>query len=109
MFTDGHNMRPLNIKATALFLPPPQQLLSQELAANSSSGKVISAKCDVRREDEIKAMFEMAKSRFGGVDVCVNNAGLGHDAPLLTGETDQWREMLEVHARPMCLRLCQYA
>lgn len=53
-------------------------------------------KCDVAKEDEIKAMFDMAKMQFGGVDVCVNNAGLAHDAPLLSGTTEDWRNMLEV-------------
>lgn len=33
---------------------------------------------------------------FGGVDVCVNNAGVCHDAPLLTGKVEQWRNMFEV-------------
>ena len=41
-------------------------------------------------------MFAAAKAQFGGIDVCVNNAGLAHDAPLLSGSTDDWRNMLEV-------------
>ena len=53
-------------------------------------------KCDVAKEDEVKAMFATAKAQFGGIDVCVNNAGLAHDAPLLSGSTDDWRNMLEV-------------
>ena len=53
-------------------------------------------KCDVAKEDEVKSMFALAKDEFGGVDVCVNNAGLAHDAPLLSGSTDDWRNMLEV-------------
>ena len=53
-------------------------------------------KCDVAKEDEVKAMFAVAKAQFGGVDVCVNNAGLAHSAPLLSGSTDDWRNMLEV-------------
>ena len=53
-------------------------------------------KCDVRNEDEIIAMFEKIKAQFGGVDVCINNAGLAHDAPLLSGATSDWRNMMEV-------------
>ena len=56
----------------------------------------MAVKCDVAKEDEVKAMFAMAKAQFGGIDVCVNNAGLAHDAPLLSGTTDDWRNMLEV-------------
>ena len=53
-------------------------------------------KCDVRKEEDILSMMSAIKLQFGGADICVNNAGLGNDAPLLSGTTEQWREMLEV-------------
>jgi len=58
-------------------------------------------KCDVRNEEEILAMFEKIKSQFGGVDVCINNAGLAHDAPLLSGATSDWRNMMEVRGKTL--------
>ena len=60
------------------------------------SGEVVPAKCDVRSEEDIKSLFTMAREKYGGVDVCVNNAGLAHAAPLLSGSTDDWRDMMEV-------------
>ena len=56
----------------------------------------MAVKCDVSKEDEVKAMFAAAKAEFGGVDMCVNNAGFALDAPLLSGSTEDWRSMLEV-------------
>ena len=47
-------------------------------------------------------MFEKIMSQFGGVDVCINNAGLAHDAPLLSGATSDWRNMMEVCEGPYC-------
>ena len=41
-------------------------------------------------------MFETIKTNHGRLDVCVNNAGLAHQAPILSGETWQWRNMLDV-------------
>ena len=41
-------------------------------------------------------MFETIQSKYGGLDVCVNNAGLMQKAPLLSGDTEHWREMLDV-------------
>ena len=60
-------------------------------------GKLVASKCDVRNEEEIKAVFQFARTQFGGVDVCVNNAGLNRAAPLLTGSTEAWRQTMEVY------------
>ena len=35
--------------------------------------------------------------QFGGADICINNAGLGHYATLLSGSSAMWREMFEVN------------
>ena len=72
----------------------PTQSLSQELS--KSGGKLVAMKCDVRKEEDILSMMSAIKSQFGGADICVNNAGLANDAPLLSGTTEQWREMMEV-------------
>lgn len=61
-----------------------------------AKGSLTAIQCDVSKDDQILAMFGKIKKEFGGVDVCVNNAGLSHDAPLLTGSTEQWRHMLDV-------------
>ena len=62
------------------------------------SGKLFPMKCDVRNEAEVKRVFEYAKKELGGIDVCINNAGLAHDSPLLSADsaTEDWRSMLEV-------------
>jgi 17beta-estradiol 17-dehydrogenase / 3beta-hydroxysteroid 3-dehydrogenase len=58
---------------------------------------------DLRDEAQILEMFGDLQTRFGGVDVLVNNAGLGHHAPLLHGDTQAWREMLEVNVLALCV------
>ena len=71
------------------------QALSEELS-EKYDGYLEPVKCDVRKESDIKNMFNLIESKYGGLDVCVNNAGLYQDAPLLSGSTEDWREMLEV-------------
>ena len=64
-------------------------------------------KCDVRIEEDILNVFEVAKKQFGGVDVCINNAGLGYSSTVLEGTTSDWKETLDVsHSLPLC---CLYA
>lgn len=52
---------------------------------------------DVRDADAIAECSRRIVSELGGIDVLVNNAGLGRHAPLCAGPIDAWREMLEVN------------
>jgi len=60
--------------------------------------------CDMRNEAEILSLFEQITNEWGGVDICINNAGLLKDSPLLSGDSDHWREMLDVNV--IALSLC---
>jgi len=69
----------------------------------SSGTDVLSHTIDLRDTEGIPELFERARERFGGIDVLINNAGLGKQAPLLSGETEAWREMLEVNVLALCI------
>ena len=69
--------------------------LAAELEKAGAAVLVVTA--DMRREDDIVRCFAAARDRFGGVDVLVNNAGLGRSAPISSAATELWREMLEVN------------
>jgi NADP-dependent 3-hydroxy acid dehydrogenase YdfG len=58
---------------------------------------------DVRHEASIASVFRAVRGHWGGVDVLVNNAGLGYAASLIDGETAAWREMLEVNVLGLCI------
>jgi NADP-dependent 3-hydroxy acid dehydrogenase YdfG len=75
--------------------------LAEALAG--APGEVLPLACDLRDEAAIRATFTAVRERFGGVDVMVNNAGLGHAAPLTSGDTEAWREMLEVNVLALCV------
>jgi len=59
---------------------------------------------DLRDIDAIVRLFEKVRGDFGGVDVLINNAGLGRKTPLMSGSTEAWREMLEVNV--LALTVC---
>jgi NADP-dependent 3-hydroxy acid dehydrogenase YdfG len=69
--------------------------LATELEA--AGAQVAVAPTDMRSESDIVRLFDSARMRFGGVDVLVNNAGLGRAAPLSSAPSAAWREMLEVN------------
>ncbi|XP_076461344.1 dehydrogenase/reductase SDR family member 11-like [Babylonia areolata] len=79
------------------------QKLAEELSEHP--GSVTAVKCDVSKEEEVTAMFQMIRqhSSLGRVDVCINNAGLAHDAPLLTGDPAQWKHMFDVNVQGLMM------
>lgn len=74
----------------------------QELS-ETERGAIIPMQCDLRSESDLLAMFQRIRAELGGVDVCVNNAGLGHIVSLMSGSTDKWREMLDVNVLALCI------
>ncbi len=65
--------------------------------------EVVTQGVDLRQEASILSFFDKIRQTWGGVDVLVNNAGLGHKEPLMSGETEAWREMLEVNVLALCI------
>jgi NAD(P)-dependent dehydrogenase (short-subunit alcohol dehydrogenase family) len=51
----------------------------------SAPGSLHPLKCDVRKESDVKEAFKWVKSKFGGADIHVNNAGVA-DYNTLIGE-----------------------
>src|SRR3954454_15429386 len=43
----------------------------------SRSGQVNGETCDVRSEDQVRMMVEECERVFGGIDILINNAGMG--------------------------------
>lgn len=72
------------------------QKLASECLSEGLSGILLPFKCDLTNEEEILSMFAAIKQQHGGVDVCINNAGLAHPDSLLSGKTSGWKSMLDV-------------
>jgi 3-oxoacyl-[acyl-carrier protein] reductase len=52
--------------------------------------------CDVTSEEQVQRLFGTAVGEYGQLDVAVNNAGLGGDAPLIEMTDEQWSTVLDV-------------
>lgn len=70
---------------------------SRELAATASSGVVICQRADVRTYADVERMVEVATLRFGGIDLLVNNAGVGVFEPVSSMSTDDWHRVMETN------------
>jgi 3-oxoacyl-[acyl-carrier protein] reductase len=55
------------------------------------------AACDVRVYEEVEALVAHAVEEFGGVDVLVNNAGIGLSKPVEETSPEEFRAVLETN------------
>ena len=75
--------------------PDPMAQSADTIAA--AGGRATTRTLDVRDVDALQDFVAEAARTAGRLDVMVNNAGVGHPAPITEGDPEQWREMLEVN------------
>lgn len=68
----------------------------RRLAETASELGVLGIPCDVTNEDSVQKLLAQAIGEFGGLDVLVNNAGLGGTAELHEMTDEQWSIVLDV-------------
>jgi 3-oxoacyl-[acyl-carrier protein] reductase len=66
-----------------------------EVRRVSSADRVISVAADLASDSGIRAVIERTLGAFGGIDILVNNIGLGRGAGLLDTSDDEWQEAFE--------------
>lgn len=71
------------------------QTVVDEIEADG--GEAVAIPTDVRDEEQVASMVETTCDVFGGVDVLVNNAGVGHWESIANADPDEWRREVEVN------------
>ena len=64
---------------------------------DDAGGKAEVVTIDVRDSDVLVAAVDRAAEDTGRLDVVVNNAGVAYRTPILGGDLDTWREMIDVN------------
>jgi len=62
--------------------------------ALSAGGQVVGVACDVRDAASVQRAIETVVARFGGLDVIVNNAGVGVGVPIAEMPHDEWDRII---------------
>ncbi len=63
------------------------------------AGRIIAQTCDVRRAEDIKGLIDAATSRFGALDIMVNNAGILLTASLVETTDKVWDETMTTNVK----------
>ena len=62
-----------------------------------SGGNVTGYVCDVRDYEQVKSVFAKVAQDLGGVDILINNAGIGFFAPVESTSVEDFRAVLETN------------
>lgn len=66
--------------------------LKQETGLEAVWGKL----CNVTDETEVRALIDFAEDRLQGIDILINNAGLGTTKALIEMEDAEWNKVIDV-------------
>lgn len=75
---------------------------AEEVSRNTGTN-AIGVRTDIRNSASVAAMVETALTRFGHIDVLVNNAGVHANTPVLEMEEAEWDFVLETNAKGLFL------
>ena len=72
-----------------------RQAAAEVAAAAGSAEKVLAVVADVTQAEGVQSVIDRTVAAFGGLDILVNNVGLGGGAGLLDTSDEQWREAFD--------------
>ncbi len=68
-----------------------------EKVAAASGRKILSSKVDVSAEADVEALFDLAQTELGGVDIAVANAAILIAEPIAEANAEKWRAVMNVN------------
>jgi NAD(P)-dependent dehydrogenase (short-subunit alcohol dehydrogenase family) len=66
-------------------------------AVSALGADALFLRCDVTREEDLRAVADQLQSRWGGVDVVVNNAGVAQAGAIEDVSIDDWRWIIDIN------------
>ena len=67
------------------------------IVSGAGAGRLETIRADIRRHDEIDQAVAAAVSRFGGLDILINNAGIGWFENVAEMSLARWTEVIETN------------
>jgi NADP-dependent 3-hydroxy acid dehydrogenase YdfG len=77
--------------------PEPLEALAKRIA--NLGGEADYVPTDVRKREDLTGLVELARARYGRLDVLVNNAGVMPVSPLDELRVDDWENMVDVNIK----------
>jgi NAD(P)-dependent dehydrogenase (short-subunit alcohol dehydrogenase family) len=72
-----------------------------DIAPEGAPQGTVGVLCDVGDSSSVYAAIAQAAERLGGIDVLVNNAGIGAQGDIEANSEDEWRRVIEINVLGM--------
>lgn len=104
----------MGLSATKLFLERGWKVLMVDLNAEKGESlvkelsdkkqqNIFFCKCDVSSEEEMKALYEYARTHLGGIDSVINNAGIFVKGPVHEVSEQDWDKVFAIDVKSVFL------
>jgi 3-oxoacyl-[acyl-carrier protein] reductase len=80
--------------------PTTLQEARRRLVEIASDDRVLAIVTDVSREEGVRSLIDQSVGAFGGIDVLVNNVGVGRGGGLLDTADELWQEAIDYTLMP---------
>ena len=72
-------------------------LSGENLALESFGDQAFFIQCDVSKSQEVEALVDQSIEHFGGLDIMVNNAGIGGSGGILDVTDESWQKTIDIN------------
>jgi NAD(P)-dependent dehydrogenase (short-subunit alcohol dehydrogenase family) len=81
----------------------PQKLLSARRDLEAEGATVLDVPADVSRPDDVTSLVQTTERSLGPIEILVNNAGIGHFAPIQESSEANWDTTLNTNLKAVFL------
>jgi NADP-dependent 3-hydroxy acid dehydrogenase YdfG len=78
--------------------------LAQRLAGQGSDAPLI-VPGDVSKPEDVQRLVNQTVQRWGKLDIVIANAGFGYHAPIVEGDVERWKQLLDTNVYGLLLTL----
>ena len=68
----------------------------EQIKKDTGLTQVFGKLCDVSKEEQVQALISEADSAMDGIDVLINNAGLGTSCKVVDMGDDEWSKVIDI-------------
>ncbi|HEY6443060.1 MAG TPA: SDR family NAD(P)-dependent oxidoreductase [Candidatus Acidoferrales bacterium] len=80
-----------------------QKLQSVRHDLEAEGARVLALSADVSRPEDIKSLVQTTERSLGSIEILVNNAGIGHFAPIQESSEEDWDATLDTNLKAVFL------